>query len=360
MEFNLSEDHQMLADSLRRFLSDRYDIETRNRAAHDAPWHSPEIWAGLAELGVIGAFVGEDQGGFGGSAEDVAVIFEELGRALCAEPVLGTLMGLRLLAAFDSADLAETVIGGEGRVALAVYETQVACDLDHIEAAARRDGDRWRLNGRKSAIYGGPGSDHLLIVARTEVGLGLFLADTPALIEAGMVDGGGIADLVMDNLAADCLSEDARAEIENALDLGRIGLCAEAVGAMDRLIDLTVDYLKQRNQFGRPLASFQALQHRAVDMLVELEQARSITIRAVADYGTADQARATAMAKNLIGRAARHVAEEAVQLHGGIGMTWEYPGTHYAKRLVMIDHQLGDHTDHALRMIRLRGVQDAA
>ncbi|SDE68754.1 Acyl-CoA dehydrogenase [Paracoccus isoporae] len=370
MEFNLSEDHQMLADSLRRYLADNYDIETRNAAAFEAPYHSAETWSGLAELGVIGAFLPEDQGGFGGTAEDVSVIFEELGRALCAEPVLGALIGLRLLADAGRDELAAAVIEGRARVALAIQEPGIGCDLDPLSATARKDGDGWRLDGRKSAIYGGPGADHLLIVARIGAGggqggsqdgtLGLFLAETPALIDAAMVDGGGIADLAMEDLAAECLSEDAGAAIEDALDLGRIALCAEAVGAMARLIDMTVDYLKQRNQFGRPLASFQALQHRVVDMLVELEQARSITIRAVADYGSDNQARAVSMAKNLIGRAARHIAEEAIQLHGGIGMTWEYPGSHYAKRLVMIDHQLGDKNDHALRLIKLQPRKDAA
>lgn len=356
MDFNLFEDHQMLADTLRRYLSDNYLIEARNNDAYAAPYHSEKTWAGLAELGVIGAFLPEEQGGFGGGAEDVSVIFEELGRGLCAEPVLGALLGLRLLADNGREDLVAAVIGGEKRVALAVYEPNVACDLAHIEAKARRDGDLWRLSGRKSAIYGGPGADHLLVVARTDQGLGLFLVETPDLIAASMVDGGGIADLVMDDLPAECLSPDCAAQIEDALDLGRIALCAEAVGAMARIIDMTVDYLKQRMQFGRPLASFQALQHRIVDMLVELEQARSITIRAVADFGSADQARSTSMAKNLIGRAATHVAEEAVQMHGGIGMTWEYPGSHYAKRLVMIDHQLGDRNDHVLRMIAAKRV----
>lgn len=352
MDFNLSEDHQMLANTLRRYLIENYDVESRNRQVYEAPYHSEKTWSELAELGVIGAFVTEEQGGFGGSAEDVSVIFEELGRALCAEPVLGALMGLRLLAATGRTNLVEAVIAGDSRVALAVYEPNVACDLSYVEANASQDGDSWRLNGRKSAIYGGPGADHLLVVAKTNDGLGLFLVDKPELIDAAMIDGGGIADLVMDNLAAECLSPDCGDLIEATLDLGRIALCAEAVGAMSHMIDLTVDYLKQRTQFGRPLASFQALQHRIVDMLVELEQARSITIKAVADYGSSDQRRSVSMAKNLLGRSATKVAEEAIQMHGGIGMTWEYPGSHYAKRLVMIDHQLGDRNDHVLRIIQ--------
>lgn len=355
VDFNLSEDHQMLSDTLRRFLKDNYEIEARNQQAFTAPYHSPSIWESLAELGTIGAFISEDQGGFGGTAEDVSVVSEQFGHALCAEPMLGTLLGLRLLAAFGREDLVEAVVAGASRCALAVYEPDVAFDLSHLKATASKSGDSWNLSGRKSAIYGAPGADYLLIVARTDAGLGVFLAQAPQLIESAMIDGGGIADLVMDGLQAECLSPDARDQIEDALDLGRIALCAEAVGAMAHLIDVTVDYMKQRKQFGREIASFQALQHRVVDMVVELEQSRSITIAAVAGFGSADQARLVSMAKNLIGRAGRHISEEAIQLHGGIGMTWEYPGAHYAKRLVMIDHQLGDSVDHVARIAATRG-----
>ncbi|UCI31804.1 acyl-CoA dehydrogenase family protein [Mesorhizobium sp. B4-1-4] len=353
MDFNYSEHHQILASSLRRYLADTYSIDDRGQLAYRAPYHSREIWAGLAKMGILGAFVGEQQGGFGGTAQDVLVIFEELGRALCAEPVLANLLCLRLLAVFPSSDLLEAVIAGETRMALAVCEPQVSCDLTCIETTARQVGRSWFLNGRKSAIYGAPGADHLLVVARADQGLGLFLLESPQIIEAAMIDGGGIAELVMDDLAVKLIAADCAREIEDALDIGRVALCAEAVGAMTRLIDLTVDYLKQREQFGRALASFQALQHRVVDMMVELEQCRSITIAAVASYGTSEQSRLVAMAKNLVGRMATKIAEESIQLHGGIGMTWEYPGSHYAKRLVMIDHQLGDQNDHLLRLIKL-------
>lgn len=358
MDFNLSEDHQMLSDSLRRYLGDKYEIEARNSNVYAAPYQVPDIWNDLAELGIFGAFVSEEQGGFGGSADDVSVIFEELGRGLCAEPVLGQMLGLRLLAALGRDDLTAGLIDGSSRTALAVYEPNVACDITKIQAEARKSGDDWRLTGRKSAIYGGPGADYLLVAARVDAGIGLFRVDTPELIEAAMMDGGGIADLIMDDLPAECLTEDCGSALEDALDLGRIALCAEAVGAMAHLIDLTVDYLKERKQFGRPLASFQALQHRVVDMVVELEQSRSITISAAGHFGTDKQARYVSMAKNLIGRSGTKIAEEAIQLHGGIGMTWEYPGSHYAKRLVMIDHQLGDRQDHAMRLVRMdRGAE---
>lgn len=360
MNFLLSENHQMLSDTLRRFLAETYDINERNRQAFTAPYHSVPTWQSLADLGIIGAFVSEEQGGFGGTAGDVSVVFEELGRSLCAEPVLGALLGLQLLAQFGQQDLVENIVSGRERCALAFAEPRVACDLSEIGAFAQQDGEMWRLNGRKSAAYGAPGAEHLLIVARTDVGVGLFLTKAPALIASAMIDGGGIADIDMDNLSAVCLSPDCQQAIEDALDLGRIALCAEAVGAMTKLVELTVDYLKDRKQFGRPLASFQALQHRVVDMMVELEQSRSITISAVAAYGTPDQSNRVSMAKNLIGRVGTKIAEETIQLHGGIGMTWEFSVSHFAKRLIMIDHQLGDRNDHVLRLIEQASTADAA
>ena len=350
MDFSISQDHQMLADSLRRYFSDKYPIELRNKAGYSAPFHSPEVWTDLAELGVIGAFIDEDHGGFGGTAQDIAVVFEEVGRALCCEPLLGALMGARLLALSGQDQAAENVVAGTARAAVAIFEPGVVCNLGAISAEARQLGGEWRLFGHKNAIYGGPGADLVLIAAHASGKIGLFLAQSPDMQPAPMIDGGGIGDLVMDGLPAVCICEDASAMIEETLDLARIALCAEANGAMDRLIAMTTDYLKQRQQFGRPLATFQALQHRLVDMVMELEQSKSITIRAVASFGSDDQARHVAMAKNLIGRAGTKISEEAIQLHGGIGMTWEYAGSHYAKRLVMIDHQLGDRHDHAGRL----------
>ncbi|WP_274631028.1 acyl-CoA dehydrogenase family protein [Arvimicrobium flavum] len=360
MDFTLSEERRLLSESLRRYFSDNYDLARRNAHANGAPYHAASVWSDLAGLGVMGGFVSEADGGFGGGAAVVAVIFEEIGRALCAEPLLGTLMGVRLLAGFGRHDLVEAIVSGESRAALAVVEPQVACNLDAIEAQARQAGDGWLLSGRKSAVYGAPGADLLLVAARSEAGIGLFLVRDAELAATSMIDGGGVADIVMEGLPAECLAADALPAIDDVLDLGRIALGAEAVGAMDRLIEMTIDYVRQRRQFGRALSSFQELRHRVVDMVMELEQCRSIIIRAAASFGTPDQARHAAMAKNLIGRMGPRIAEEAIQLHGGIGMTWEYPVSHYAKRLVMIDHQLGDRHDHALRLAAMpRGAEAA-
>jgi alkylation response protein AidB-like acyl-CoA dehydrogenase len=353
MDLNLSSDHQMLSNSLRRFLEDNYAIEHRNKTAFTAPYHCPETWTKLAELGVIGAFVGEADGGFGGSAEDVMVVFEEIGRGLCAEPMLGTLLAASLLKAVGDKDSLASLISGEKRGTVAVLEPDVSVDLTAISTAATGGGGKWKLSGRKSSIYGGPGCDILLVAARTDKGVGLFRAAPDGLIGAATSDGGGTGELILEDLVADCLTEDASEALEDTLDLGRIALCAEAVGAMERLNEMTIDYLLQRKQFGQPLAAFQALQHRAVDMVADAQMAKSITIRAVTSFGKPDQARHVAMAKNLIGRTATATAEEAIQLHGGIGMTWEYAASHFAKRLVMIDHQLGDRRDHALRLVAM-------
>ncbi|MCV6585810.1 MAG: acyl-CoA dehydrogenase [Marinibacterium sp.] len=350
MDFNLSEDRQMLSDTLRRYLTEQYDFDTRNAIIDAAPYHAPAKWAELAELGVIGAFVGEDQGGFGGTGFDITTVFEELGRGLCPEPMLGALMSLRAAADCGADALVEAQIAGTTRLAFAVFEPQ-AETLDQLRASADLVDGAWVLNGRKSVVYGLPGADGALVAARTGGGLGLFLVDDPETLGYALIDGGGAGELILDATPATCLGEDAGAAIAAALDAGRLALCAEAVGLMTVLTDMTVDYLKQRKQFGRAIGSFQALQHRAVDMAIEIEQSRAITILAASKLGTDEAAKYVAMAKNLIGRAATLIAEESIQMHGGIGMTWEYPGSHYAKRLSMIDHQLGDRYVHLQRVV---------
>ena len=354
MDFNYSDERRMLSDSLRGYLADQYDIESRNAVAYDAPFHSPEHWQALADLGVLGALVKESDGGFGGDGFDIAVVFEELGRALCPEPILGALMSLHLLAAFNRSDDINAVIAGSSRPALALYEPNAPDTLSDIEAVATKDGEDWAVSGTKTAVYGAPSANLFLVAAKTPSGLGLFIS-APSQIESNAsIDGGGIAELTFSGSSATCLAEEASSAIENALDVGRLALCAEAVGVADVLLDMTVDYLKQRSQFGQPIALFQALQHRIVDMAAEIEQARSMTTLAASKINDAERPRYLAMAKNLIGRMSNHVGEEATQLHGGIGMTWEYGGAHYTKRLIMLDHQLGDRYNHIHRLLNMQ------
>lgn len=348
MDFTPTDDRRMIADSLRRFLADRYPADRRNRIAYEGDFHDPDGWAGLAELGIPGALVAEEQGGFGGAGFDIATVFEEIGRALCPEPLLGNLMALRLYAAHERTERIEAIIAGAERAAFAVEESEAFGDLAGIACSASGSGDNWTLTGRKTVVYGAPAAYRILVAAKTPAGtLGLFEieAGKADILAYAMIDGGGAAEIVLDATPAICLSEQAGDAIAEALDAGRLALCAEAVGAMDVLLAMTRDYLMQREQFGRPIATFQALQHRLVDCAVEIEQARSIVIHAAGHFDSDRRALAVARAKNLIGRAGKLVSEEALQMHGGIGMTWEYAGAHYAKRLIMIDHQLGDSGD---------------
>ncbi len=359
MDFTPTEDRRMIADSFRRFLADKFPAERRNKIAYEGACHDADAWAGLAELGILGALVSEEDGGFGGAGFDITTVFEEAGRALCPEPLLGNLLALRLYAAHGKAERVEAIIAGAERAAFGFDETDSFGDLGEISASASGD----TLTGRKTVVYGGQAADWLLIAAKTASGkLGLYevKASDAEILSYPMIDGGGAAEIVLDKTPASCLSDDAEAAIEAALDAGRLALCAEAVGAMDVLKDMTRDYLMQRQQFGRPIATFQALQHRLVDFSIEIEQARSIVIYAAGNLETEDRALAVAKAKNLIGRAGKLVAEECIQMHGGIGMTWEYAGSHYAKRLIMIDHQLGDTEDMLRKVMALTDISVAA
>lgn len=346
MNFEMSDDRRMLSDTLRRYLADACPVAARADLAYAAPWHAPEAWQGLVELGTLYALAPEAAGGLGGTGFDISVVFEELGRALCPEPVLPALLALRLLAAADR-DTAPLLSGV--RYAVGIGETDAPYDLDGIETRA----EGGRLTGRKSVVYGGAGADRFLIAAQAAGTLALFdVAAGDAQVSGyGMIDGGPAAEVFLDDTPATLVLADARAALGDALDAGALALCAEALGAMEVVQGLLVDYLKTRKQFGQPISAFQALQHRAIDLGIEIEQARSVVILAAAAEGRPDFGKRAAQAKFLVGRIARLVSEEAIQMHGGIGITWDYPLAHYAKRLVMIDHQLGDTDWHLERLM---------
>ena len=350
MDFNLTEDRRMLSDSLNRYLGDKYPVEHRNRVAYDLPCHDPEKWDEIAELGALFALAPEEAGGFGGSGFDISVVFEALGRALCPEPVLGAAMAARILTKLGADQ--EALLSGATKYAVALAEVDAPYDLSEMACTARASGDGHALSGRKTSVYGGQVADVFIVAAMLDGAPALFgvQAGDAEVVGYPMMDGGGAAELLLDGTPGKLLAADAGAIVQDAINAGIVALCAEAVGAMDVTHATTVDYLKQRKQFGVPIGKFQVLQHRAVDMLTEIEQARSITIKAAAELDGPDAARFASMAKNMIGRAARLVAEEAIQMHGGIAMTWEYPVSHYAKRLVMLDAQLGD-TDYHLSRI---------
>ncbi len=347
MDFSLTEDRRMLSDSLNRFISDKYGYDHRVKVAYDVPFHDTALWAEMCELGVLYALAPEDAGGFGGAGFDITTVFEALGRGICPAPVLGSLLASKLLTAAGADKSA--LLDGSVRYAVAIGELDAPYDLDAIETEAK-DG---KLTGRKAVVYGGADAEVFLVAAKSGGTLAVYevKASDAQVTGYAMIDGGGAAELFLDATPGTEVLADATAALEDALDAGRLALCAEAVGAMDATNEILLDYLRTRKQFGVAIGKFQALQHRAVDLVTEIEQARSITILAASKMGTEEQAKFVAMAKTLIGRAARLVAEEAIQMHGGIAMTWEAAVSHYAKRLVMIDAQLGDVDYHLERVI---------
>ena len=374
MNFEYTEDRRMLADSLGRLLREQYGFETRERIVASPEGWSREHWDRIAELGAIGLLFGEADGGYGGSGFDIALVFEQLGRGLVVEPFLGALMVGRALAAAGSDPQRETlgeIIAGRCIAALAHEEPDSFYDLAWIRTRARRQGGGWVLDGAKAVVAQAEAANLLLVSARTAgepgeaAGISLFLvpAKTAGVSMRGypLIDGGRAAEVTLTQVAVDAdallgREGEGHALLERAVGAGLVALCAESLGAMDAAKEATLDYLRTRKQFGVPIGSFQALQHRMADVLLEVEQARSAVINAAAALDEPDRAkreRALSAAKVTAGRVGTQVAEESIQLHGGIGMTWELPLAHYAKRLVMIDHRLGDEDHHLERYIAL-------
>ncbi len=366
MDFSYQAEWQMLADTIRRFITDRYHMDTRNRFAHDAGW-SPEIWAQFRELGVIAALFGEDAGGFGGGGFEIALVFEELGRGLVVEPLLGVLMTGRALALSPvHADLLASIVSGETIAALAHDEPMIDQSETIVETTARQCSEGWCLNGFKAVVDHAEAADLLLVSARIgasdAVSLFAVPRDTIGVSMTGWptVDGGRCADVRLQNAVVGLdaiIGEEGEGEaiVRDARAAGLLALCAEAVGIMGIMQETTLDFLRARQQFGVPIGKFQAIQHRMATMALEIEQARSSVINAAAAFSDrpVKRDRALSAAKVTIGRTGLLVAEEAIQLHGGIGMSWELPLSHQAKRLVMIDHQFGDADYHLKRFSAL-------
>jgi alkylation response protein AidB-like acyl-CoA dehydrogenase len=374
MNFEHTEERRMLADSLNRFIAGQYDFETRDRIVKSPHGFSPAIWQKFAELGMIGALFRETDGGFGGGGFDIAVVFEAIGRGLVVEPLLGSaiLAGEAIAATGTAAQktVLDGIIAGTIIAAFAHDEPGTHYELTRVQMRAEHDNGGWLLNGAKAVVPHGEHADLFIVSARTAgavsdaAGISLFLvpAGVPGLVTHGCpaIDGGRVAELSLNGvaLAADALlgaEHRGYATLERAIGRGVLALCAEALGAMEVAKSATLDYLRTRQQFGAPIGNFQALQHRMANLLLEVEQARSTVINAAAalDADRLTRERALSAAKFTIGRIGALVAEESIQLHGGIGMTWELPLAHYAKRLVMIDHQLGDEDHHLQRFIAL-------
>ena len=369
MNFQHTEERRMLADSLNRFIAEQYGIEKRHHVARSALGYSADMWEQFAELGVIAALLREEDGGFGGAGFDIAVVFEALGRGLVIEPVLGSAV-LAAEALVAAGRPLEGIADGSTIASFAHDEPGSHYELARVQTRAERSGDGWVLTGAKAAVLQGEAADLFVVSARTsgdidsEAGISLFLVPKNAagvsLLGSPTIDGGRVAELSLEGVKLEagallCEAGQGYALLERVIGRGVLALCAESLGAMEAAKEATLDYLRTRKQFGVPIGSFQSLQHRMADLLLEIEQARSAVINAAAalDADRFTRERALSAAKASIGRIGTLVAEECIQMHGGIGMTWELPLAHYAKRLVMIDHQLGDEDHHLARFIAL-------
>lgn len=367
MDFSYSDEQRMLKDMVDRVVADQYGFEDRSKIVASEAGYSPELWNQFAELGLLAVPFSEAAGGFDGGGAELMVVAEGFGRGLVVEPYLsavvlaGTLIDA--LAGDRAAELLEPVIAGETRYALACYEPDGRYDPHWVETSARRDDDGYVISGAKAVVLNGDSADRFVVIARSSgapgeaAGLSAFLVDAEAdgVSRRGYptIDGHRAAEVQFDNVkvGADALlggEGEAADGLRHALDRGLVALCSEAAGAMEVACDLTLDYLKERKQFGVPIGSFQALQHRMVDMRMALEKVRSLTLWAACSLDAGDDERRTrlAAAKAMVGKAGRHVAEEAIQLFGGMGMMDESSISHYAKRIVMIDHYLGDRVWH--------------
>jgi alkylation response protein AidB-like acyl-CoA dehydrogenase len=371
MDFNLTDEQQLLRDGLARFLAARYDLQTSRVAAKTGAGWQPDIWRGFAtELGILAATFPEDVGGIGGGPVELMIITEALGHALVIEPYVDTVVvagGLLHRAGDKSAtSLLRNIIAGTAVVAVAAAEPDSGDRWQDVSTVARPDGDGWVLTGAKVVAVGAPLATHLLITARTpgSDGISLFLSEVGATgIEMHpyrTIDDRRAADIALKDLrlpSGALLGEEGRAwpSLAQARDEGAAAICSEAVGCMRKVLADTVEYCKQRQQFGRPIGRFQVLQHRMVDMYMELEQSVAAVYLAILNLQAeqAIRARTVSVAKATVGRAARFIGQQAVQLHGGMGMTEELAIGHYFKRLTAIQYEFGTTDQHVARYAEL-------
>jgi pimeloyl-CoA dehydrogenase small subunit len=371
MDFELTPDQQMITDGLQRLLAERYDSEHRKAHLFGAPGWSRDMWSRYAEMGLLGLPFAQSDGGLGCGPVETMIVSEAFGRALALEPYIPTVLlagGCLRLAGTPAqrSELVPRIAEGSELLAFAHVERQARYDLADVTTTAEKQAAStdWTLNGAKSFVLHADTADKLIVSARVSgrprdrSGLALFLVDSnaPGVSRRPYVmqDGMRAADVTLSNVrvSSDALlgtAGDALPIIERVVDYTIAALCAEAVGAMTRAHELTVEYLKVRKQFGTPIGSFQALQHRAVDMLVMIEQGRSLSMYATMMVEEADaktRAQAISAAKAYVGRAGRLVGEQAIQLHGGIGVTEECAVGHYYRRLTMLEILFGDSAHH--------------
>ncbi|MGL5165649.1 MAG: pimeloyl-CoA dehydrogenase small subunit [Afipia sp.] len=377
MDFDLSEEQRLLKDSVDGLLADSYDFDQRKKYAKEKGGWSKTVWNKLAEQGLLGLPFPEADGGFGAGAVETAIVMEALGKALVLEPYLSTvILGGGFLrhggSAAQKAAHVPAIIDGSKTLAFAQLEKNSRYNLADVTTTAKKKGNSWVIDGEKFVVLHGETADTLIVTARTKGGqrdrngIGVFLvpANAKGVTVKGYAtqDGMRAADIRFEGVevGADAAigdPENGLPLIERVVDEARIAMCAEAVGAMDESLKSTVEYLKTRKQFGVAIGQFQTLQHRAADMFVALEQARSMSMFATMASDIEDakeRAQAVAAAKVQIGKSLKFVGQQSIQLHGGVGMTMELKIGHYFKRLTMIESTFGD-TDYHLRRVSEAG-----
>ena len=375
MDFDFTEEQEMVRDGLSRMVRERYDWDTRQAAIESEAGWNPEIWAQLAELGILGMPFGEEDGGFGGGAVDAMVVMEEFGKGLVVEPFVPTVVcaGGFLKHAGTAAQKEEhigAIVDGSRIFAFAHSEPRGRYDYADLETTAKKNGDGYVLNGHKAVVIGAPWASHLIVTARTSGdrrdhdGVSVFIVDKSAkgvvTRDYPTVDGRRAAEVYFENatIPADTLIGEeggALPLIERVADEAAAAQCAEACGAMKVANAMTVEYSRQRKQFGVPIGSFQVLQHRMVDMYTQYEQSVSLTYLATLklDAAEKERKRAVSAAKVGVGQAARLIGQEAVQIHGGNGVTDEYAIGHYFKRLTIFESEFGNVDHHMKRHVTL-------
>ena len=365
MDFDLTEDQSLLVDSVRRMLAGQYGFEQRKTHMKSIEGWSTAMWSAYAEQGLLGLPFAEADGGFGGELIDTCLIAEQMGRTLTLEPWFTTVVlgggFLRRAAPELRAAMVPQVADGSLKLAFAQVERQSRYDLHDVATTARRDGVDWVVNGRKGMVLHGDSADRFFVTARhaggprDRGGIGVFLVDERHATVRGFrtVDGGRAAEVEFDQAPAVLIAEEGLPMVEAVVAEAIAALAFEAVGCMEMAHTMTLDYMKTRQQFGKPIGSFQALQHRAADMLVALEQARSMSfyaVQAAAETDADERRRGVAAVKVQVGRSGRLIGQQSIQLHGGIAMTMEYACGHYFKRLTMNDSLFGG-ADHHIRAL---------
>ena len=378
MNFTLTDEQNLLRASLGQFLQHRYGFAERTAASRGETGYRAEIWSALAnELGVLGMTIPEANGGLGGGAVEQMILMEEAGRALLLEPVSETLFQAGWLLEQAGGALAEQLLpqiaGGALKLAVALGEPDMRYDLADISTRAVRAGTGWRLDGVKAMVMAAPWADRLIVPARTSGqagdadGLSLFVVDPAAagvtLHPYPTIDGRRAADIELAGVTLPVEAQvgpvgGALALLEEVRDRAIAAQAAEAAGLLDKLLADTVEYTKQRQQFGQPISSFQVLQHRMVDMYMQVEMVRSAAVLAALklDGDPAERAKAASAAKVTVANACRFIGQNAVQLHGGMGMTDELPIGHYFKRATLIESEHGTADWHLARHAALSAV----